>query len=127
MQQPIQVPLEDARLPRDGEVKFEQAFHRDYRACTCAMPMVSRRWNEALGTFVTIRMCCLARAVEELTGQKLYEVEHFPPRWEWDCNARKLREYPDGTKEETIQGPPPRWLRERMEAKGIPIKNMEVL
>jgi hypothetical protein len=40
--------------------RFEQVFHRDHRYCDCEMPMISKKWNEALGTMVCIRLCCLA-------------------------------------------------------------------
>lgn len=103
--------------------KFEQVFHKDHRDCECAMPMVSKKWNDALGTFVVIRLCCMARAVEEMTGQKLYEVYDFEPRWVWDCEKIEDREMPDGTVEQIVKGPPPRWLRERMAKKGIAIEN----
>lgn len=90
------------------------------------MPMVSRKWNEALGTFVAIRLCCMAKALEKLTGESLYEVFEFAPRWEWDCDKIEERAGPDGTVEMAAKGPPPRWLRERMEKKGIAIRNLPI-
>jgi len=106
------------KLPR-----FEQVFHRQHRYCDCAMPMVSKKWNEALGTFVVIRLCCLARAVEELTGKKLYEVYDFEPRWQWDAEAVERREDPDGSVEIVEKGMPPEWMVQRFDQKGIKIKH----
>ena len=117
------------QLPMDGPAgvhrpRFEQVFHQDFRQCDCEMPMVTKKWNEALGTFVAVRLCCLAKAVEALTGQRLYEVYEFEPRWVWDCKRIEPAAQPDGTVEMVEKGPPPRWLRERMQNKGIEIKNL---
>ena len=86
--------------------------------------MLSKKWNDALGTFVAIRLCCLAKAVEELLGLNLYEVHEFTPRWVWDCNTIESKTLPDGTVEQIEKGPPPQWLKERMLQKGIPILNL---
>jgi hypothetical protein len=105
--------------------RFEQIFHQDFRHCDCAMPMLLKKWNDALGTFVAIRLCCLARAVEKLTGQKLYEVYDFAPKWEWDCARVEPCAAADGSDalEYRMKGPPPRWLGERLKKKGLPIYN----
>jgi hypothetical protein len=108
-----------------GKKRFEQVFHQDFRHCECEMPMVMKKWNDALGTMVAVRMCCLAKAVEELTGLRLYEVHEFSPRWAWDCKRREKRERPDGTWEEFVKGPPPKWLKNRLVKKGIEILNEE--
>ena len=106
--------------------RFEQIFHQDFRHCTCEMPMLSKKWNEALGTFVAIRLCCLAKAVEELTGLKIYEVHEFAPRWEWDCSQIQECADPDGSTTTVYQprGKPPAWLLERMQQKGIRVYNL---
>ena len=104
--------------------RFEQVFHQDFRQCDCEMPMVTKKWNEALGTFVALRLCCLAKAVEKLTGLSLYEVHEFAPRWKWDCKKIEPAAQADGTVEYVEKGPPPRWLRERMQRKGVPIHNL---
>jgi hypothetical protein len=104
--------------------RFEQVFHADHRACTCAMPMVSKKWNDALGTFVAIRLCCMARAVEQLTGQSLYQVFDFDPKWVWDCTERHQSEASDGTVEMVERGPPPAWLLKRFREKGIEVRNL---
>lgn len=116
-EQPVeQIPLDNPR--------FEQIFHRDHRNCECEMPMVSRKWNDALGTFVAIRLCCMAKALEELTGYDLYQVFEFEPRWEWDCDTVEPCVLADGSDGEKRKGSPPRWLRERLQKKGIPIHNL---
>lgn len=123
--------MQAKQLPMDGGAatskapRFEQIFHQDFRACDCEMPMVTKKWNEALGTFVAIRLCCMAKAVETLTGLRLYEVHEFAPRWEWNCNALEPAAQPDGTVEVVQKGPPPRWLKERLKKKGLPIHNLQ--
>lgn len=104
--------------------RFEQVFHKPRRTCACAMPMLSRKWNDALGTFVTIRLCCMARAVEGLTGLKLYEVDHFDPKWVWDCAELHQAEGQDGTVEMVERGPPADWLLKRFREKGIEVRNL---
>jgi hypothetical protein len=53
----------------------------------------------------------------------------FEPSWEWDCDAiqKTVETLPDGTKVENEfkLGPPPRWIKERMDKKGIKIKNLK--
>ena len=121
--------MQAKQLPMDGlasatHPRFEQVFHQDHRYCDCEIPMVSRKWNDALGTFVAIRLCCMAKALEELTGLKLYEVHEFAPRWVWDCDKIEPAAQPDGTVEHVQKGPPPRWLLDRMQQKGIEVKNL---
>jgi hypothetical protein len=110
--------------------RFEQVFHRDHRACTCEMPMVSRKWNDALGTFVGVRLCCAAKAVEKIAAHlgldvgKLYEVFDFDPKWVWDCNELH-QSASDGDNVEMVpRGAPPAWLLKRMQEKGIEIRNL---
>lgn len=126
LDKPRQLPMHD-----DGQAanptkapRFEQVFHRDHRYCDCEIPMTSKKWNEALGTMVCIRLCCLAKAVEKLTGQKLYEVLEFAPRWEWDCEELHQSTALDGTIEMVERGTPPRWLLERLQKKGLPVHNL---
>ena len=87
--------------------------------------MLSKKWNAALGTLVAIRLCCLAKAVEKLTGQRLYEVHEFAPQWVWDCCELHQSDAGDGTVEMTQRGKPPRWLLERMLKKGIDVPNLD--
>jgi hypothetical protein len=87
--------------------------------------MVSRKWNDALGVFVGIRLCCLARAVEELTGQTLYEVFEFDPKWQWDCNELHQSEALDGTVEMVERGNPPKWLLKRFRERGVEVLNLK--
>lgn len=111
------------QLPMLGQ-RFEQVFHQDFRHCTCEMPYISKKWNAALGTFTAIRLCCMAKAVEELTGLKLYEVYEFDPQWVWDCKELHQSEAIDGTVEMTERGPPPKWLLKRFQEKGIEVRNL---
>ena len=118
------------QLPLEKGTRFEQVFHRDHRACSCEMPMVSRKWNDALGTFVAIRLCCMAKAVERIAQAMgievgdLYEVFDFDPRWVWDCKGLHQAEAADGTVEMVERGPPARWLLERFRQKGIEVLNL---
>ena len=120
---PKQIDMGPA-VSRSGKPRFEQVFHKDHRYCDCEMPMVSKKWNDALGVMVNIRLCCLAKAVEELTGKSLYEVYEFDPKWEWDCD--ELHECPslDGTVELRHRGQPPDWLLKRMKERGVPVHNL---
>ena len=112
------------QLPLQTGTRFEQVFHQDFRHCNCEMPYISKKWNDALGTFTAVRLCCLAKAVEKLTGERLYEVYEFEPRWVWDCNGLHQSEGADGTVEMVERGPPPKWLQKRMQDKGVPIVNL---
>ena len=110
--------------------RFEQVFHRDHRACNCEMPMVSRKWNDALGTFVAVRLCCMAKAVEKIAEAvgvdvgSLYEVFDFDPKWDWDCKELHQADAGDGTATMVERGPPAKWLLKRLQAKGIQVKNL---
>lgn len=117
-------PLELAEQKRVPVHRFEQCFHADHKYCDCAIPMTLKKWNEALGTFVVLRVCCMARAVETLTGIPLMEIFDFPPGWVWDCDELHECQGDGGRIEMRPRGEPPRWLRERMEQKGIEIKNL---
>lgn len=118
------------QLPLQAGTRFEQIFHRDHRGCACEMPMVSRKWNDALGTFVGVRLCCAAKAVERIAATlgievgPLYEVFHFDPKWVWDCTELHQSEGIDGSVEMTERGPPPEWLLKRFREKGIEVKNL---
>jgi hypothetical protein len=108
---------------RETVHRFEQCFHRNHRYCDCAIPMTQKKWNEALGTFVVLRLCCMARSLEKLTGIPMMEVFDFPPGWVWDCDELHQCET-EGTVTMKPRGVPPQWLQDRMKAKGIEIKNM---
>ena len=70
--------------------------------------------------FTEIRLCCLAKAVELLTGLRLFEAWQFDPLFEWDCT--ELVQDKDGT---MIQrGVPPRFMRQRMAKRGISIRHL---
>lgn len=88
------------------------------------MPMTLKKWNEALGTFVILRLCCMSRAVEALTGIPLCEVFDFPPGWVWDCQELHQKAADDGSVELVERGVPPRWLLDRFRQKGVVVKNL---
>lgn len=116
LQKPEQLPMLNRR--------FEQVFHQDFKHCSCEMPYISKKWNDALGTFTAIRLCCMAKAVEELTGLRLYEVYDFDPKWVWDCTELHQSDAGDGTVAMIERGPPPRWLLERFREKGVEVRNL---
>ena len=98
----------------------------DRRAeCDCPMPYVHRKWHKALGVFTEIRLCCIARIIEEklglLTGS-LYKHVDFEPTAEWDCEQA----LDDGKGGKTPRGAPPKWLKQRFDKKGIKVKNLNV-
>ena len=104
---------------------------RDRATCDCPITFVRRKWHAALGRGSEIRLCCMAKKVEELAGLSpgtLFLTLDFEPSWEWDCDREQISRVveADGTITETIKklGPPPRWLRERMDRKGITIRNL---
>jgi len=113
-------------------VQSEEDFiARDHRQCDCPLTYVHRKRHAALGTGIEIRLCCLAKKVEELAGLPpgtFFFAMDFEPSWEWDCEQpmESHRRLPDGSVETVTKklGPPPRWLRERLEAKGRPIHNL---
>ena len=116
--------METKQLPITRGTRFEQIFHRDHRYCECEMPMTSKKWNDALGRFVVVRLCCMAKALEKLTGMNLYEVFDFEPKWVWDCDAVETPEDIEGVYSERKKGPPPKWLTKRLQDKGIEIRNL---
>jgi len=104
-------------------VKFEQAFHHDHRACDCPIPMNLKKWNDALGRMCVLRVCCMAKALEDLTGIDLLQTFEFDPKWEWDCDTIQKKEDEYGEVKELPQGLPPLWLEKRLIAKALPIHN----
>jgi hypothetical protein len=121
-------PRADAPREATSEEDFVVAEHR---TCKCAMTYVHRKRHGALGTAIQVRVCCMARALERLMGVPegtFFGVIEFAPSWVWDCDhvAELEKTEPDGTKVlyRIRRGAPPEWLRQRMEAKGIPIVNM---
>lgn len=123
MQKPKQLPMDGPAI--GSAPRFEQVFHQEFRHCDCEIPMITKKWNDALGRMVALRLCCLAKAVERLTGEKLFEVHDFTPKWEWDCAQIQQCADPDGS--ETVvfreRGKPPAWLEKRLRQKGIRIYN----
>ena len=122
----------DLPIAIDFAVGTEEDFiARDRRTCDCALTYVHRKRHAALGTGIEIRLCCLAKKVEELAGLPagtFFFSMDFEPTWEWDCDAiSKTQEtLPDGSivEKETRLGNPPKWLRNRLDKKGITVKNL---
>lgn len=117
--------LADLALPTE-----EDFIARDRRTCDCELTYVHRKRHAALGTGIEIRLCCLAKKVEELAGLpsgSFFFAMDFEPTWEWDCEQEHVLEkkLPDGSIEEITvkQGNPPGWLMKRMEKKGIAVRN----
>lgn len=94
-------------------------YKRDYHTCQCEMPYVERKWSEAIGVFTEIRLCCLAKAVEKLTGLRLFEIFTFTPLWTWKCE--EMVSQPDGTWAE--RGCPPEFMLARMKERGIVVEH----
>jgi len=117
-----------------GLVEFptEQEFlDRDRRACDCALTYVHRKYHSALGSGIEIKLCCMAKKVEEMAGLPpgtfFFEMD-FLPTWEWDCDKMRKEEckLDDGSIEvkEVRLGTPPEWLLKRMQEKNIPVRNL---
>lgn len=117
-----QLPMVNAR--------FGEVFHRERRGCECEIPMVSRKWNDALGTLVDIRLCCAAKTVEAIAEKlgidapKLYEAFDFDPKWVWDCTELHQCEDEGGKVRMQERGVPPAWLLSRLQKKGIEVRNL---
>jgi hypothetical protein len=98
--------------------EFAKALHSPFRAkCDCEWPRVGRSGSGALGIVVEIDLCCLARAVEKLTGEKYYRVTMTEPVFEWD--AHELVPLP-GTDRTAPRGPMPPYMAKRATKMGIP-------
>lgn len=116
----------------EHELPTEEDFiDHDRRACNCALTYVHKKHHAALGVGIEIKLCCLAKKVEELAdlppGTFFWAMD-FRPSWEWDCDKEwetKKRE-PDGSIIVTKGrlGPPPEWLLKRFEQRGITVHNL---
>lgn len=117
--------LEELRKLKVLSYTVEDIRSQDKRAkCGCPMPFVRRKWHRALGRLVELRLCCLAKVVEQgfgLPSGTLYETFEFEPTREWDCNETVKDRHGQNVR----KGPPPKWLKDRMDKKGIAIKNLE--
>jgi len=109
----------------------EDFIARDRRTCDCELTYVHRKRHGALGTGIEIRLCCLAKKVEELAGLPtgtFFLAMDFTPSWEWDCEqiTTTKKHLRDGSVEEkeVKLGKPPKWLLKRMQKKGIKVKNL---
>lgn len=105
--------------------ELEAIYQRDYHTCDCPWPHIERAWGGAVGIFREIRLCCMARALEQVMGVPegtFYQTWDFTPSFEWDSAEIVREERPDGTVHEHARGEPPKWMLERMLAKGLTIK-----
>jgi hypothetical protein len=109
----------------------EDFIEHDRRTCNCELTYVHKKRHAALGVGIEIKLCCLAKKVEELAGLPagtFFWTMDFKPSWEWDCdqmNTVKRRTEDGSVVEEYVrQGRPPQWLLDRMQAKGIEVKNL---
>jgi hypothetical protein len=103
----------------------------DHRTCNCELTYVHRKRHAALGVGIQIRLCCLAKKVEEMAGLPpgtFFKAIEFEPTWVWDCDhpTEINHTQPDGTvvKEQHRLGPPPKWLLKRMRERGVEVKNL---
>ena len=116
------------QLPIVSE-RFEQIFHKDHRDCDCEMPMVSKKFDYHLGTFVGVRLCCMAKLVDKIAdklgieSRDVYEVFNFDPTMEWDCEGLHEGLDIDGQKVMRKRGNPPAWKLKRLHDKGHPVHN----
>ncbi len=109
----------------------EDFISRDRRTCDCPLTYVHKKRHAALGTGIEIRLCCLAKKVEEMAGLPegtFFLAMEFEPTWEWDCDTmqKTSRNMADGSvvEEEIRLGNPPTWLKRRFDKKGIRVKNL---
>ena len=99
---------------------WEDIYNKpDKIKCDCEWPNVQRSGSQALGLVIDIDLCCLAKAVEELTGKKFYRVVETEPVFVWDCEQEHI------DKEGNTQklGLPPKFMLERMKKNNIIILN----
>jgi len=110
----IDLSFIEERLPTVEEIRSV-----DKRStCDCPMPFVHRKWHRALGTFAELRLCCMARKIEEVLGipqGTFYKAIDFEPTRVWD-EGQMVDDTQGGMKP---LGEPPKWLKMRMENKGI--------
>ena len=100
--------------------EFGKAFHSPFRIkCDCEWPRVSRSGSQALGIILDVDLCCLAKAVEKLTGEKYYRITVTEPVFEWDTHEKVLYG-PDGQEVEQPRGPMPPYMAKRATKMGIP-------
>lgn len=115
-----------------GRVATEEDFVQlDHRTCDCPLTYVHRKRHAALGRGIQIRLCCLAKKVEELAGLPpgtFFMTLEFEPTWVWDCDKPQETQHiqPDGTIVSHYHrlGAPPAWLLKRLLEKGIEVRNL---
>jgi hypothetical protein len=122
--------IED-RVLADFPLTEEDFIAHDRRTCNCELTYVHKKRHAALGVGIEIKLCCLAKKVEEIAGLPpgtFFWTMDFQPSWEWDCeqNNEVHRRLPDGSRitEYVRQGPPPAWLLKRFKEKGVHVHNL---
>jgi hypothetical protein len=110
----------------------EDFIAHDRRTCNCELTYVHKKRHAALGLGIEIKLCCLAKKVEELAGLPpgtFFWAMDFQPSWEWDCDQMNTirRRDEDGSiiEEHVRQGPPPPWLLKRLQDKGLSVHGLD--
>ena len=118
-QEPVDIPYD---LPEGGdEVAAVEWKKRGRHDCTCPVPIVLGKKHRGLGRGAGVRLCCLARAMEEmmeLPPSTLYTWMDFKPDWVWDTDKKVPGK--DGKKQ--TRGVPTGWLAKRFIERGVGIK-----
>lgn len=95
---------------------WHAAFHGPYKVvCGCEWPHVARSGSQALGLVLDIDLCCLAKAVEELTGKRFYRLTQTEPVFEWDDDKLVPDERDFSGQTLRRLGPPPPFMLRRLE------------
>lgn len=105
----------------------EEAFkHLERGTCACEKPISWRGTVPPAGTGVVLKLCCMAKELEQLLGLPpgtFYQVYEFPPSWVWNSAQESVtrEKGPDGAEVEVrhVRGKPPKWIQERMKRKNI--------
>lgn len=122
----------DELLRGTGFLPTEEDFiAHDRRTCDCELTYVHKKRHAALGTGIEIKLCCLAKKVEELAGLPqgtFFMAMDFEPTWVWDCDSEGVTKERDADgsiiEKRHRLGRPPEWLLKRMIAKGIEVRNL---
>jgi len=111
--------------------EWQEAYNSPYKVkCDCEYPHVQRSGSQALGIVLDIDLCCLAQAVERLTGERYYRATYTEPVFNWNpdtlvemhpSDRRHLNCdncYTDDIEEEGHVGKlgtPPPWMARRLD------------
>ena len=93
---------------------WHEAFHSPYKVvCNCEWPHVARSGSQALGLVIDIDLCCLAKAVEILTGQRFYRLTKTAPVFQWDADELVVDDRDPEHKQLRRRGEPPPFMVKR--------------